>query len=66
MKVFELASGDYLVISHAGVQTVVIRNPYPLSGGVSLPQALRTVADAIEAAGNATAPIERAGVCRPA
>jgi hypothetical protein len=66
VKVYELTSGDYLIVSQAGVQTIVFGKPYALSGGVGIVASLRTIADAIEAAGEATAPIARVGVCRPA
>jgi hypothetical protein len=63
VSVFELASGDYLVISPAGVRTIVLRRPYPLAGGIGIVRSLRTSADAIEQAEVATSPLDRPGVC---
>lgn len=66
MIIYELASGDHLVISDAGVRTIVLCKPYALSGGISVVQSLRSRADAIEAAGKATGPLRESGVCYPA
>ncbi len=65
-KVFELASGDYLVVSRSGALTIVFRRPYEFSGGLGAVTALRTMTYAVEAALEATAPMDRPGVCRPA
>lgn len=67
MKIYELASGDYLVTSDAGVQTIVFRKPFAsICGCPGFVAELRLVADTVEAAGSATASLSRPGVCVPA
>ena len=65
MSVFELASGDFLVISPAGVRTLVYGRPYALER-LRIVRRLRVIADTIERAEAATAPLKTDGSCEPA
>lgn len=64
-KIYELASGNYLVTSAAGVQTVVFRRPY-VGPNPDIVVELRLVADTIEAALTATAQLAHDGRSTPA
>lgn len=63
MKVYELASGDFLVISPAGIATVCFKHPYRVAGGLDVVRRLRVLADTIEEAGKATGPLQNARCC---
>lgn len=64
-RLYPLADGSYLVVSPAGIETIVYRvdldgHPMAVAGR------LRMQADAIERAADATAVIFQPGVCRSA
>lgn len=63
MRIFTLASGNYLVISYAGVQTLVY-GPAPVpEGSWRVASALRDLAALLDRAGNATAALNLPGRC---